>query len=73
MGKSIFSREHQHIVQKLKLARQQKGLSQQDVAKLINKTQSFVSKIESGQARIDIVQLKELARIYDKEIDNLIN
>jgi transcriptional regulator with XRE-family HTH domain len=69
MGKSIFSEEHQVIVQRIKLARKQAGLSQQNVAKLLNKTQSYISKIEAGQIRVDVVQLKELARIYHKEIN----
>jgi len=33
------------------------------------KTQSRVSKDETGQKRIDIVALKELVRIYKKPID----
>jgi len=66
MAKSIFSRDHKLLIQKLKKARDDSGLEQEDVARLLRKTQSYVSKIESGQRRIDIVQLKEFAKIYKK-------
>ena len=45
------------------------GLEQVEVAKLLGKTQSQVSKVEAGQRRIDIVSLKEFARIYKKDIN----
>ena len=68
MAKSIFSRDHKLLIQKLKKARDDSGLEQQDVARLLRKTQSYVSKIESGQRRIDIIQLKEFAKIYKKDL-----
>ncbi len=68
MNKTIYTNEHKHIVQQLKKARIEAGLDQEEVAKLLKKTQSYISKIESGQCRIDVVQLKELAKIYKKDI-----
>lgn len=66
MKKAIYSREHKDLISKLKKAREAAGLQQQDVAKLLKRTQSYVSKLESGQRRVDVVQLKTLARIYKK-------
>lgn len=68
MNKTIYTNEHKHIVQQLKIARGDSGLDQEEIAKLLQKTQSYISKIESGQRRIDVVQLKELAKIYKKPI-----
>ncbi|MDD5042864.1 MAG: helix-turn-helix domain-containing protein, partial [Candidatus Omnitrophica bacterium] len=31
-------------------------------------TQSYVSKIEAGQRRLDVVQLSELAAVYKKNL-----
>jgi len=68
MKKTIYSKEHRYLVEQLKKAREEVGLDQKKVAKLLNSTQSYISKIESGQRRIDIVQLKEFARIYKKNL-----
>ncbi len=68
MLKSIYSKDHKYVVEQLKKARKEAGLEQTEVAKLISKTQSHISKIESGQRRIDIIALKEFAKIYKKQI-----
>jgi len=69
MSKTIYSKDHQYIVGQLKRARREAGLEQVEVAKLLGKTQSHVSKVEAGQRRIDVVALKEFARIYKKDIN----
>ncbi len=69
MTASIYSKDHQRVVARLKKARAHAGLSQVEVAALLGKTQSHVSKIESGQRRIDIVQLNEFAKVYKKKLD----
>ncbi len=68
MSEAIYSKYHKYIVDKLKKARQEAGLEQEQVADLLGKTQSYISKIESGQRRIDVIQLKEFAKIYKKDI-----
>lgn len=67
--KTIYTNEHKYLVQQLKKARFAAGLNQAEVAKLLGKSQSYVSKCESGQCRIDVVQLKEFARIYKKRLE----
>lgn len=69
MTKSIFTKDHEALIEKLKKAREDNGLDQAEVAKFLGKTQSHVSKVEAGQRRIDIVELKEFARIYKKPVD----
>ena len=73
MKKTIYSQEHRHIVQRLKQARKNAALGQTEVAKRLNRTQSFVSKLESGQRRIDLVQLKEFAKLYKKGLEYFIS
>jgi len=72
MSRAIYSKEHKHIVEQLKKARKEAGLDQEKVAKLLGKTQSYVSKVESGQRRLDVVQLKEFAKIYRKSLNYFI-
>lgn len=68
MSKTIFTKDHKDLIEKLKKAREDVGLDQAEVARLLGKTQSYVSKIEAGQRRIDIITLKEFARIYKKSL-----
>ncbi len=69
MDKTIYTKDHKFLVVQLKKARHEAGLNQREVAKSLGKTQSYVSKIESGQRRIDIIQLKEFAKVYKKDLD----
>lgn len=68
MMKAIYSKDHAYAVEQLKKARLEAGLNQEQVAKLLGRTQSHISKIEAGQRRIDIVALKEFARIYKTDL-----
>jgi transcriptional regulator with XRE-family HTH domain len=72
MTKAIFSKDHKYTVKQLKKARVDVELDQADVAKLLGKTQPHISKIEAGQRRLDITQLKEFAKIYKKPLDYFI-
>ena len=45
------------------------AIGQIEVAEKLGRTQSYLSKIESGQRRFDVLQLKEFAKIYKKPLD----
>jgi len=68
MSKAIYSEDQKQLVERLKQARIETGLDQSTVAKLLGRTQSYVSKVESGQRQVDIVELRQFARIYKKDI-----
>ena len=69
MPRAIYSKDHNAIVERLKKARIDAGFGQVEVAKKLGKTQSYLSKIESGQRRFDVLQLKEFSKIYKKPLD----
>ena len=69
MDKTIYTKSHRYMVKQLIKARKKVGLKQKDVAKRLDRTQSYISKIEAGQRRIDVVQLKDFAEIYKKRLD----
>lgn len=69
MPRSLYTKEHAEIVERLKEARIELGLGQVEVAEKLGRTQSYVSKIESGQRRFDVLQLKEFAKLYKKPLD----
>jgi transcriptional regulator with XRE-family HTH domain len=69
MSKSIHTKEYHDIIEKLKQARLDAGLKQEDVANKLKKPQSYVSKIERGERRIDVAEMNNFAAIYKKDIN----
>lgn len=67
--KSIYKPKYEDIINKLRLAREEAGLKQETVATKLGKYQSYLSKIEHGDRRIDIIELIELAQLYGKDLD----
>lgn len=72
MNKDIYSKEYQEITKRLKEARQKMGLKQEEVADKLKKPQSYISKIELGEKRLDVIELKRFSKIYKKPVDYFI-
>lgn len=68
MVKSIHTKEYAYFVERLKKARLETGLTQVQVAKKLRRPQSHISNVESGQQRVDIVELQRFAKLYAKDI-----
>lgn len=68
MAKTLYSKQYKRLVQRLKKARFDCGLNQVTVGKLLKKDQTFISKVEAGQYRLDAIQLSQFAKIYKKDI-----
>ena len=62
MEKSIYSRDHAALVRLLKKAREDAGVTQVQLAKKLKLTQSLYSKMERGEVRIDVIQLRTMCR-----------
>lgn len=60
MDKSIYSPAQQALQQTLRQIRLGAGLRQEDLAARLTKPQSFVSKYESGERRLDLVELQQI-------------
>jgi transcriptional regulator with XRE-family HTH domain len=56
MQKSIYTRQHQRLCELLTEARKSAGLTQADIAERLGKPQSFVSKYEGGERRLDVIE-----------------
>lgn len=56
------------IAVKLRELRESLGLSQGEVAEKLNKTQSYVSRCETGNRRLDVFELEAFAKLYGKSI-----
>ena len=61
--------QYQNLTQKLRHARLEAGLTQVKVGKKLRKPQAYISKIERGERRVDVVELNELAKLYNKPIE----
>ncbi len=68
MGESIHSKEYREIIQKLIAARLKSGVTQVQAGQKLKKPQSYISKIERRERRIDVVELKQLLRIYKQNL-----
>jgi transcriptional regulator with XRE-family HTH domain len=72
MVKSIQTKEYAYFIERLRRARLEAGLTQVQVAKKLRRPQSHISNVESGQQRVDVVELKRFSRIYNKDINYFI-
>lgn len=63
----------QHVGCQIKMFRKIKKLTIDELAKMINKSKSTVSKYESGEIAIDIITLYDIARALNINIINLID
>jgi transcriptional regulator with XRE-family HTH domain len=64
LDKIAKRKAYQKFLERLVAARKKSGLTQPQVARAIGQHQSFVSKCESGERRVDVVELQELAKLY---------
>ena len=60
--KSIYRKEYQAFIQRLRSKRLEAGLTQQQLSALLGKPQSFVSKFENGERRLDILEFFEITQ-----------
>lgn len=72
MAKTIHLKEYKLFIAKLKQARLNAGLMQEEVAEKLNKPQSYISKVEAGQQRVDIIELQHFASLYKKNLNYFI-
>ena len=72
MEKSIYTNEYKNVIKKLQEARKEAGFMQSEVAEKLKKPQSYISKIERGERRIDVAELSLIAKLYKKSLDYFI-
>lgn len=60
MEKSIYSRDYDAVLRQLRELRKAAGVTQVELADRLGMTQSLVSKIERGDRRLDIIELRTI-------------
>lgn len=69
MGNTIRTKEYTLFIERMKQARRESGLKQIEVAKKMKRPQSYISRVESGEYRLDILEVKRFAQLYNKDIN----
>lgn len=73
MATSIWCTQNQLLQKTLKDLRTQASLTQLQLAAKLNRPQSYVSKYESGERRLDLVELREIAENCGVTLSDLVN
>lgn len=61
--KSVHSDQYAAFLAIITTARNELGLSQRELAQLLGKPQSYVSKYERGERRLDIIEFLDLCKV----------
>ncbi len=72
MQKSINSQTYAIFLDLLRETRENAGMTQIDLAERLGETQSFVSKCERGERRIDIAELREFCAVMNTTMEKFI-
>jgi transcriptional regulator with XRE-family HTH domain len=64
----VYKERYSAFLERFRQARIESGLSQEEVADKLGVSQSLVSRAESGDRRIDIIELQAFADIYRKPL-----
>lgn len=72
MSRTIRTKEYEAIIERLRKARQEAGLWQVDVAKKLSRPQSYISRVESGEYRVDVLEITKFAKFFKKNISYFI-
>lgn len=73
MDKSIYSTKQELLLRLLREAREQAGLRQVDLANRLGEPQSFVSKYESGERRLDLIELRAICEALGLSLADLVS
>jgi transcriptional regulator with XRE-family HTH domain len=65
-----FQGAYDVLLQRLIAAREKAGLTQHQVSALMGRSPNFLTKCESGDRSIDVMELLELAQIYKKPVNH---
>lgn len=57
---------YQALLKRLRKARKDAGVTQQEVADCLGLVQPLVSRIEAGERKIDPIEFELLCRLYDR-------
>jgi len=66
--KSLHTPAQRKLAALLRQAREEAGVRQVELAKALGRSQSFVSKVEAGERRVDLVELRSMLQALDADL-----
>ena len=73
MTKAIYRREHVIFLHELKRMRIESGMTQAQCSAALGRPQSFMSAVERGVRRLDMVQLRDLCLVLGSDLVRFTN
>lgn len=67
MPSSIFTQRHQEFIAFIASVRKAADMTQAELAARLGKPQSFVSKVERGERRLDVIEFCQVAEALGRE------
>jgi ribosome-binding protein aMBF1 (putative translation factor) len=73
MQKTIYTHEHEIFARRLRAARLAAGLKQTELAERLGKPHSYISRIETSQIRVDVIELRTICSAMGVSFRNFVN
>lgn len=72
MARSLRSNGHIALMEALVRLRKEKSVTQEGLGKQLNRPQSYIAKIETGERRLDAIELMEIAIALNIDVMDLL-
>jgi transcriptional regulator with XRE-family HTH domain len=71
--KSVHSEKYARFLKVMVGARQEAGLTQQQLANVLRKPQSYVSKYERGEKRLDVIEFLDISSALKMDASDVVD
>lgn len=72
MQKSQHTKKYRRLLEALREARLRAGMKQTDVSEKLSSYSTFITKVEAGERRIDVIELAELCHLYGIKLQSFL-
>lgn len=71
--KSIHLAEYRKVINKLRIIREESGVTQEQLASMLGIKQTIISKIETCERRLDIIELRNVCKVLNISLIDFVN
>ena len=71
-SRSHWPKLYEELRAKLIAARKASGLTQEEAAVRLGRSQGYVAKSETGERRVDVIELAQFAAVYNKSVSSFL-